>query len=403
MRRTAGLATLAAIALLTLWPGRSAAARGFSWCIACGELGTLDALLNIALFVPFGAALAWGRTASARSVAGALVASLVVSATIELLQLGVITGRDPSLSDVVANALGGALGASLAHEGEWAVATWRRLSWVFALAACAVLLFGQWAMQPSVPRETYYVQWLPQRPAYVTFTGTLQSFALDSIALPPGAVFEARALPDEFFLGRMHLSARATAGPTLHGISLIARLALASGELVMLGRAGNALVFRYRANATRAGFRSPMFALPDAFKAKPDAVLLLEAALNAGSVRLSASEDRELPVARSFGITTARGWSLLLPWNIALGGIGRVFDAAWLALLFGVVAFAAAKARLRLYAAWPLELLALVFVCLTSLAPVAPEPAAWIGAIGGAALGFWLGASTARSRAAHGS
>lgn len=338
-----------------------------------------------------------------RSVVRALVASLVVSAIIELLQLGVITGRDPSLSDVVANALGGALGASLAQEGEWAVATWRRLSWAFALAACAVLLFGQWAMQPSVPRETYYVQWLPQRPAYVTFTGTLRSFALDSIALPPGAVFEARTLPDEFFQGRMHLGAQATSGPALHGIALIARLALASGELVMLGRAENALVFRYRANATRAGFRSPMFALPDAFNAKPDAALLLEAALSSGTVRLSASDDGELRVARNFDITTARVWSLLLPWNIAVGGIGRLFDAVWLAMLFGVVAFAAAKSRSRLYAAWPLELLALVFIWLTSSAPVAPEPTAWIGALGGAALGFWLGASTARSRAARGS
>lgn len=391
-RWAAGLAAFAAIALLTLWPGRSETGRGFSWCFACGEFGAIDVLLNIALFVPFGAALAWGRAFSIRNAMRALVASLVVSTIIELLQLGVIRGRDPSLSDIVANALGGVVGASVAHEGTWSIATWRRLSWTSALAAGAALLFGQWAIQPSVPHETYYVQWLPQRPAYVPFLGTLQSFALDSIRLSPGGVLQARALPDEFFEGRMHLRARVTPGPGPHGIALIARLALASGELVMLGRAEDAFVFRYRANATRAGFRSPIFALPDAFAANRDAALQLDAALRPGSAALSAGDDSGVRVTRTVTITMARAWSLLLPWNVAVDGSGQLFDAAWLALLFGVVAYAAARSRFRLYAAWPLELLALAFICLTSIAPVASEWSEWIGAIAGAALGFWLGA-----------
>jgi hypothetical protein len=390
-RWAAGLAALAAIALLTLWPGRSEAEHGFSWCFACGEFGAIDVLLNVALFFPFGAALAWGRAFSIGNTLRALVASLVVSTIIELLQLGVIRGRDPSLSDIVANALGGALGASVAHEGTWPIATWRRLSWMLALTASALLLFGQWALEPSAPRETYYAQWLPQRPAYVPFNGTLHSFALDAIALPPAAVLEAGALPDEFFEGRLHLQARVTAGPAPHGIALIARLALASGELVMLGRAEDAFVFRYRANAARVGFRNPIFALPDAFTASRNAIVQLDAALKPGSAALSAAGDG-VRVTHTFKITMARGWSLLLPWNVALGESGQLFDAAWLALLFGVVGYAAARSRLRFYAAWPLELLALAYVCLTSIAPVAPEWSEWIGAVAGAALGFWLGA-----------
>ncbi len=391
MRSAACLAALTAIALLTLWPGRSETARGFSWCIACGEFGTVDVFLNVALFVPFGAAIAWGRAFSIHDATKALVASLIVSAIIELLQLGVIKGRDPSLSDIAANALGGFLGASVAHEGVWSVGTWRRVSWTSGLAASSVLMFGQWAIQPWLPHETYYVQWLPQRPAYVQFNGTLQAFALDSVRLPPGAVLEARALPDEFFEGRMDLRARVTPGSTPHGIALIARLSLRSSEIVMLGRAEDALVFRYRAKANRAGFRNPMFALPHAFATHADSALQLEGALRPGIATLSASDDHGLRVARSFTITTARAWALLLPWNFAVGGSGLLFDGAWLALLFGGVAYAAARSRFRPYAAWPLELLALVFVCLTSIAPAAPEWTAWVGAIAGAALGFWLG------------
>lgn len=350
-------------------------------------------LLNIALFVPFGAALAWGRAFSLRNATRALVAALAVSTVIELAQLSVTTGRDASLSDIVANALGGVLGASAAHEGTWSVATWRRLSWMLGLAASAVLVFGQWALKPAVPRSTYYVQWLPQRPAYVPFNGRLQSFALDSLRLTPGGVLQAGTLPDEFFEGRMHLRARVTPGTAPHGIALIARLSLASGEVAMLGRTEDALVFRYRANATGAGFRSPIFALSGAFPAElPDAALQLDAALGPGRATLSASDDRGVRQSRSFAITTARTWALLLPWNVAVGGSGQLFDAAWLALLFGVVAYAAARSRFRLYAAWPLELLALVCICLTSIAPVAPELSAWIGVIAGSALGFWLGA-----------
>ena len=392
----AGLGALAVIALLTLWPGRGETTRGFSWCVACGELGTVDVLLNIALFVPFGAALAWGRAFSLRNATRALVAALVVSTVIELLQLGVTKGRDASLSDIVANTLGGVLGASVAHEGTWSVATWRRLSWLLAFAASAVLLFGQWALKPAVPRTTYYVQWLPQRPAYVPFNGTLQSFALDSLRLTPGGVLQARALPDEFFEGRIQLRARVSPGAAPPGIALIARLSLASDELVMLGRAEDALVFRYRANATGAGFRSPIFALARAFPAeRRDAPLQLEAALIPGRATLSASTDDGVRHTRSFAITTARAWTLLLPWNVAVGGSGQLFDAAWLALLFGVVAYAAARSRFRLYTAWPLELLALAFICLTSIAPVAPQWSAWIGVMAGAALGFWLGARRA--------
>ncbi len=352
-------------------------------------------MLNVALFVPFGAALAWGHAFSIRNATKALVASLIVATIIELLQLSVIKGRDPSLSDIVANALGGVLGASIAHEGRWSFSTWRRVSWTFGLAASAVLVFGEWALQPFVPHETYYVQWLPQRPAYVPFNGTLQTLALDSIQLPPGARLAARSLPDEFFDGRIDLRARVTPGATPQGIALIARLALRSGEMLMLGRAEDALVFRYRANATGAGFRSPLFALPHAFATQVDSTLQLEGALRPGIAMLSAADDHGFRVARRFSVTTARAWTLLLPWNFAVGGSGPFFDAAWLALLFGAVAYAAARSRFRLYAAWPLALLALVFICLTSIAPVAPEWTAWAGAIAGAALGFWLGARRA--------
>ena len=67
-------------------------------------------LLNIALFVPFGATLAAGH-AGARRMLLIVAASLALSTAIEAVQL-CGRGRDPSLSDIVANTLGGLLGAA---------------------------------------------------------------------------------------------------------------------------------------------------------------------------------------------------------------------------------------------------------------------------------------------------
>jgi glycopeptide antibiotics resistance protein len=65
---------------------------------------------NIALFVPFGWLLpmTWPW---ARSLKRILVVSMTCSATIEVCQFLFITGRAPTIDDVIFNALGSAVGA----------------------------------------------------------------------------------------------------------------------------------------------------------------------------------------------------------------------------------------------------------------------------------------------------
>lgn len=128
-RRAAIGAVLLGIALITLRPKPDATIRGCRWCVACGEFGTLDRLLNIALFAPFGALLVRLRGWSRRDVA--LIAA-ALSIGIELAQLHWVAGRDASLSDVVGNTFGGVGGAAamrvaprLAHAGARA---WRLMS-----------------------------------------------------------------------------------------------------------------------------------------------------------------------------------------------------------------------------------------------------------------------------------
>jgi glycopeptide antibiotics resistance protein len=72
--------------------------------------GVVDALANVALFVPLGFLYSVARQRSNVSLTRVFVIALLASAAIESVQLFEVT-RYASLSDVIANGIGGALGA----------------------------------------------------------------------------------------------------------------------------------------------------------------------------------------------------------------------------------------------------------------------------------------------------
>jgi hypothetical protein len=101
------LAVLVVIGVVTLWPGDDSDAGDPWWCLVCEpEYDIPNLALNVALFAPLGVGLALCGFGRGAAIAIALSATLVV----EALQYQVIAGRDASLGDVLANALGAALG-----------------------------------------------------------------------------------------------------------------------------------------------------------------------------------------------------------------------------------------------------------------------------------------------------
>src|SRR5690349_4715229 len=76
-------------------------------CRICGPVTGVDIIGNILLFVPLGVGLAVAGLARKRTVQVGALASVAI----ELLQLAVIPGRDPSLVDVIANTVGTLAGA----------------------------------------------------------------------------------------------------------------------------------------------------------------------------------------------------------------------------------------------------------------------------------------------------
>ncbi len=84
------------------------------FCLACGDGGGADFILNIALFLPLGAALA----AAGFRVRTVVLLGLALSTGVELLQFSVIPGRDATIGDVVANTTGTTLGWVLAGRSR---------------------------------------------------------------------------------------------------------------------------------------------------------------------------------------------------------------------------------------------------------------------------------------------
>ncbi|MHB1225417.1 MAG: VanZ family protein, partial [Gemmatimonadaceae bacterium] len=114
-RRPSGVALLAltatVIGVATLAPGSPVPLEPTDLtCLVCGSAGTADVIRNLLLFLPLGVAGAllgwrWPR---------ALAAGFALSLTVESLQLLVVPGRDPSLSDLLTNTVGTAVGFALA-------------------------------------------------------------------------------------------------------------------------------------------------------------------------------------------------------------------------------------------------------------------------------------------------
>ena len=126
-----------------------------------------DIVLNVLAYIPFGALLAWqhGRHAPIaggtlfRSALFAIAIGLLMSVALELTQL-MLPGRVCSLFDVLANALGSAMGALavVMTPGRAAlaqVARWRHRHFAFgARAEWGILLLGLWLfaqLNPAIP------------------------------------------------------------------------------------------------------------------------------------------------------------------------------------------------------------------------------------------------------------
>lgn len=304
-----------AILWLTLKPipAQAEATELTPWiCLVCGTQGSADVLLNIALFVPLGAALAclgMGRV-------GALLVGAALSVAIELSQATLIAGRDPALGDVLANSLGSLVGASLAMLGPrlWrpSVSGARRLALAAGLAWLAMLMATAWLVLPAPAPDPPVVLVAPDRPLVEAFAGRVLGVTVDSQPLRLGARVVTGALTER---------AAPLVELTWPDSTVWARLA-------QLGQKGT---FAVRLNATRLRLMTPEVrvhrAIPMAGSIAAEFRGMLDGGVMTAEVAVADSTH-----VQTRALTPGLGWALLLPFNYPLDHMGALPSAVWLAL-----------------------------------------------------------------------
>jgi hypothetical protein len=333
------IATLAAIAYATLLPA-PASDVGSHFCLVCGLVGGVSAVLNVFLFVPLGIGLALSGWSAKR----ALIGMCVLSVLIETVQL-VIPGRDSTIGDVLTNSVGGALGFAIARYAF----TLLRPSPRIALALCvgwsavwlAVQTISAFGLSPVFPKSDYYGQIAPRLGNFEQFQGRVLRASIGDIGVSDKR-FENNAKVREVLLGGAPLTTTVVPSAATHDIAPIVRVADASErEIVLLAQNGEDLVFGVRTGAGVLRLRPPFFAVTDVFRGvsrgdsglATDTVTLgarysaREVAINTQSV--GRSHERRIP------ITASLGWTMLMPfqWYIEGTSTELFLSAVWIACL----------------------------------------------------------------------
>jgi hypothetical protein len=333
------VAVIAALPILaaTLTTSRAAETASLFDCFVCGERGAADAVANLILFVPLGAALA----GLDRRVRVALAAGALLSLFVEAVQI-VLPGRDASLGDVVFNALGAALGAGLVGAARQtltlSVPAAAAASLAAAAAVPAVLVTGAWLLAPELPRGVYFGQWTPNLGHLAWYRGRVLAADLGGVPLPPRRLDDGDRVRQRLLAGA-ELRVRGQAGPRTTRLgSLFSIYDSRRREIVLVGPDRDDLVLRVRRRAAGWGLDEPDLRLHGALRGTQSGdPLRVRAQLGDRTVCLSVND-----VARcGMRLPLGRAWSLVQYPEVLPDVVKQLLDAAWwtgLLLPFGWLA-----------------------------------------------------------------
>lgn len=363
-------------------------------CLVCGDLGGVDVTLNVLLFMPLGFGL---RLTGMRLSRAVLVGSLL-SLSIETTQYAFLAGRDASVSDWLTNSTGTLLGALIAGAIGTLLfpdARARRRLVVAADAALLAFIGGTlWALQPSLPRTTWWGQWQADLPQFETFRGRVLTIDLDGRVLPHYRIAASAETRARMLGGRTALTARAVVAQPTSGLAPLASVFdERQQKITLLGQAQRSLIYELRTHADDARLRGVGVRLDDAFPARAGDTVVVAGRFDHQRVELSASGPAG---RRAFAYTpnAATGWALFLPYRHPLGREAPLLDVLWIGVLLlplGYWGWNGARPLRAVLAAVALPALGLLL-----LPPVFGFPALPSGTWIGVAAGLRLGAGLAR-------
>ena len=317
-------AWLVAVAAVTLRP-TTGPARQLSVCLACGEFGLSELLLNVLLFMPLGVLVARSREVTrhargaSRPLRDALLLGAFLSLAIEMVQWIAGIGRVSALGDLLANASGALIGSALYRHRLllWAPhGTWRRrliAGWLVVIGLN--LAFGYWSSTPWLPEGRWYLQRTPLRPWSDVYAGELEFAGIGAVDVPSDRIRDT-ALINGVRRGDHAIVAVERIGPPTERLAYVLRLVEADRglEVFSLARVGDDAVLHTLTNAARVRAASVSLRVVDAYRRGTEAQ-------RSSKIWLGRREPHAVQSISEYGRPAAsalRAWAAFLPRPIAM-------------------------------------------------------------------------------------
>ncbi len=378
----------ALVLVATLYPMEPTADSGNIACLICGERGLADAIVNVILFMPLGAAAAL----TGRSTLAALALGAALSGSVELGQITLIPGRDASIGDLIFNTLGAAAGVAVVKSSWWWLGDNRlraaRLSLAAALIATAVVASTGLLLVPQAPEGAYFVMWTPVLRHLDPYTAPVRSATIGGQPFPPGRIGEPTQVRELLRAGAPIRVVAVVAPGTSRQAAMFAIYDDLKREVVLIGPDRHDLVFRVRMRSASAWLDHPDLRVVGGWRdLSPGSEITVTARRSGRSYCVGFGPE---PVCSS-GFSAGMGWALFLydeHWPVLLQSALPIF---WLGLLGFPVGF---WARRRWESLCALSVFAATIVALPAWVGLLDTP--WHQVLGGIA-GIGLGIALARA------
>lgn len=399
--------SLAAIAWLTLRPAHASSSPIDSHlCVVCGPMAGVDILLNTLLFVPLGI----GLTLSGLSLRKAVLICFALSLSIETAQALIVRGRDATLSDILTNTFGGAIGCWSVRTTAptWLAASWKRAAWLATTWGAFWLLIqivASYSFSPSLPPSQYHGEIAHQLGGRAGFHGQVDSARIGTIRIPNSVFADSRSIRQLLLKGAPIVAVVRLAESTPYFAPIIRVADDKQREITSISEQGDQLIFSIRTGASNLRLRQPAFGMPGVFTgARPRAdsaaeTLVMSALFNDGTARLVAqtrSGRRELNLSPR----AALAWTVVLPFHghLESGGMEQVATFLWTSILLiplGYWAATLARQVERLAAFSLMTILGALLAAGLILVPATfalrrATPLDWIAAASGLGIGAAL-------------
>jgi hypothetical protein len=314
------------------------------WCLVCGDTGGADVIANLMLFLPF----AIGLRLSGASWRRTVLLCAAISFTVELLQLAVIPGRDASLSDVLTNTGGGAIGASLAPYLPQAfrpsTAQARRLASLGAAVWLAAMGLSAWLLTPHVVDGPLLSGWAGKVWEPNIFLGQVGAARLEGRPMPDdgSAAPDAAELRRRLDQGSFTLEADVTSGGQVEWTSWICKLKAGKREELTLYQHRRAVGIAVPVRGVEFWLQPVTATLPDGLPSTAGDQVRLQAAVRDGTILLRSTYSGQTR-SIAFALSPAYGWRLISPFELGTGERVRWFTALCLVLSISPLAYWAAQ------------------------------------------------------------